>query len=120
MKSISILALTLALTACGTYQHSRPVNLSITVVDGKTNIVVAAERTTVRVLFQKIDATKMQSTVKDGDYSRTLTFGQIGATGDAKTINAIAEGVANGMIKAQTGGAGIPSLPSLNAVSPKN
>lgn len=111
MKTSGLFLLLLALTGCGTYRHERPVVLSVILADGQTNLVVASERTSVSVLLQKLSGTKITSYVKDGDYSRRVGVGAFDIVGDAAMVQAIGEGVVNGLIKAQTGGVGIPALP---------
>lgn len=113
MKPLLSLALLAFLTGCGTYRHERPTILSVEIEPGKTNLLVATELTSVRVFFQKLDATKIRSTIRDGAYSRTVSLGGVGMTGDAEFIKAIAEGVAEGFVKSQTGGLGIPNLQTL-------
>jgi hypothetical protein len=50
-----------------------------------------------------------------------VIVGGVGTVGDAEMVQAISEGVANGIKKSQTGGVGVPKdHGSLNAVSPSN
>lgn len=118
MKTKTILAiLALAMTGCGTYRHQRPVVMSTV----GTNQVVAFETTTISLFLQKLSAAKINTKIKDGDYSRGVIVGGVGTVGDAEMVQAISEGVANGIKKSQTGGVGVPKdHGSLNAVSPSN
>lgn len=99
MKFIPVILL--LLTACGTYRHTRPVELYLT---GATNFVVVPEVTEVKLFFQKLAAARVKTAIKDGDYSRTVTVGELGLTGDAEMIQAISEGVAEGLLKARQRG----------------
>lgn len=118
MKTKTILAmLALAMTGCGTYRHQRPVTISTV----GTNQVVAFETTSISLFLQKLSAAKINTKIKDGDYSRGVIVGGVGTVGDAEMVQAISEGVANGIKKSQTGGVGVPKdHGSLNAVSPSN
>lgn len=114
LASLALLAL---VTGCGTYRHSRPVLLSVVTEDGRTNIVVASESTSLRVFLQKLDTSALKTSVTDGPYRRTVSLGKLGTAGDADMVNAIAEGVANGITKSQTGGMGIPrTISSTNII----
>lgn len=109
LTALALLALLSALlTGCGTYRHSRPVVLSVVTLDGRTNLIVSAETTSINVFLQKLSGTKITSAVKDGDYSRRVGVGAFETIGDAAMVQAIGEGVANGIIKSQTGGIGLP------------
>ena len=106
--TLTTLALAALLAGCGTYMHSRPVLVNVTVNgDNRTNLAVAAEITKVNVFLQKLSGTKITSAVNDGDYSRRVSVGAFDIVGDAAMIQAISEGVTEGFIKSQTGGMGI-------------
>lgn len=91
-------------SGCASYTHQRPVLVQSVIAEGKTNLVVAFERISVKMFLQKLSAAGTKSKVVDGDYQREVSLGKVGAIGDADFINAVAAGVAEGMKKSQTGG----------------
>lgn len=113
MKNLFALCL-IGLAGCGTYSHQRPVVLSVVIGSSQTNIVVASETTSIRVFFQKLDTTALNTSVTDGDYRRKVSLGRMGTTGDAESISALGDAIADGMVKYQTMGLKAPTnLPSL-------
>lgn len=89
---------------CASYTHQRPVLVSAVVERGQTNYVVAYERVSVKMFLQKLSAAGTRSKVVDGDYQREVSLGKVGAIGDSDFVNAVSEGVAQSLMKAQSGG----------------
>lgn len=85
MKLILLIPLSLILTGCASYTHTR------TSPDGIT------ETTRVGSLFMTGKASKLTSYVKDGDYTRRIGLGMLEGQGDAEFLRALYEaGVAAG------------------------
>lgn len=102
MKPLFLLV-ALCLSGCAVYKHERPVLIHM--VDGQT--IVAMESTSISMFLQRLSTSGLKTKVHDGTYSRDVALGKLGSTGDAEMIQAISEGVTEGIISSQTGGIGL-------------
>lgn len=94
----------LILSGCARYSYERPVAVAL-VVDGKTNIVAATEKTGIWSVGSKTGFKGIVSDTKDGDFRRKVGVETVDTKGDNDMAESIARGAAQG------GGAG--SLMSL-------